>query len=590
MSTPLNGQTELALPEDIAEALQAIWNGASAGDVESETLEIKEDPTQIQQAASTSRNPRAKLIEKLIDEAVCLANGDSAMGHIVVGISDKVGGPEGFTGTDLETHDIERKIFNGTQQGLRVEASAFLYHDTRLVLIRVPEALTLYTRTQGQAKRRRGTDCAPMSEAERQAVLQERINPDFSNGSSTADVTDIEASVLDEARRLLRAKRGRADRSDYAPSEKLALLRDLGLVSKDGTLKRAAEILMLPPKSPEVTVRHLWHSVIGEDPKVTEISDPLLIALPRLIRLIGERASQEIGRVQFSDGQETEVQRFPSQAIDEAVTNAFIHRDWAVSRPVVIDQTPNTLKIWSPGPLPPGVDKNHLLTTQSVPRNSRLMAAMRALGLAEESSRGFDRMWTAMISSGRNIPEVNTTDTFVEVILSAGKPNTEFIKALHELEKTPKGKVMRSVFSLIVFRHLWDSPRITKNQVERLSQISSVETLDLMGTLQEAEIVERLKNSDEWVLGSAAPHHPSTAGDTHFGRHKTTALPAEEWIKTQLRSNKPVYAASAAETLGIERSEVTAMLRELRKQGVTHIDPDGPQRGPNTRWIKSTEK
>ncbi|MDK8796268.1 AAA family ATPase, partial [Corynebacterium sp. MSK041] len=77
----------------------------------------------------------------------------------------------------------------------------------------------------------------------------------------------------------------------------------------------------------------------------------LLTALPRLRRLIRERASQEIERVQFDDGQETAIPRFPAQAIDEAVTNAFIHRDWQISRPVVVDQTPRALKIWSPGPL-----------------------------------------------------------------------------------------------------------------------------------------------------------------------------------------------------------------------------------------------
>ncbi|OFO11450.1 AAA family ATPase [Corynebacterium sp. HMSC22B11] len=588
MESPMIDDATPWLPEDVAEALEAIWNGDSAGNVESETLEIKEDPARVQYAPSKADKHRAQLVEKLIDEAVCLANGESAMGHIIVGISDKLTGPEAFTGTDLDTLTIERKILHGTQQQLRVEASELEYHGSRLVVIRIPEALTMYTRTQGQAKRRRGTSCEPLLEAERQALVRERANPDYSNGSSRLQVQDIELPVLEEARRLLRGKRSREDGSDYVPKGANGLLRELGLVGHDGSLKRAAEILMLPPDKPALTVQYFWRPIVGADPEVSEISEPLLTALPRLRRLIRERASQEIERVQFDDGQETAIPRFPAQAIDEAVTNAFIHRDWQISRPVVVDQTPRTLKIWSPGPLPPGVDRDHLLTTQSVPRNSRLMAVMRGLGLAEESSRGFDRMWSAMIGTGREVPEVRAEETFVEVILSAGKPDVGFIKMLHELEKLPDGEAVRSVGTLIVLKQLWSAPRITKNQVERLAQISSMEAAELMESLQDIGVVARLQGADEWVLGRAVQQGTASSGGAQPQFASAATMPTEEWLEEQLRTGT-VRAAEAAEILGIERSEVTKILRKLRERGVARIDPAGPQRGSNTRWIGASE-
>ncbi|MDY5784670.1 RNA-binding domain-containing protein [Corynebacterium sp.] len=570
------------LPADVADALHAIWQGATADSVESETLEIKEDPAHLNHGEGIGGNAQAKLVEKLIDEAICLANGDSAMGHIVVGISDKTGGPSGFTGTDLDTDFIERKIFGGTRPNLRVEASDVNYRGIRLLVIRIPEALSLYTRTLGQARKRRGSECTPLSEEERRAIAQERANPDYSNGASASSVDDIEIAVIGETRRLLRTKRNLVDGSDYVPSTTVGLLRELGLLSRDETtLKRAADILLLPVDRPEVMVRHLWRPMVGADPQVTEIRDPLIVALPRLRRLIEERASQEIERVQFSDGQEEAIPRFPAQAIDEAVTNAFIHRDWQLSRPVVVDQSPSTLKIWSPGPLPPGVDKDHLLTTQSVPRNSRLMAAMRGLGLAEESSRGFDRMWSAMISSGREIPVVRTEDSFVEVVLSAGTPDTEFVTMLHELSKSSSSYVLESVDTLIVLKHLWDAPRVTSAQVEKLTQTSSVETAELMVALQEAGVVKRLPNSSEWVLGPAVD---ARAGKSRSG--SDAVLPAKEVLRRKFASGESVYAAEAAEVLGISRSEVTAILRSLRNDGVAQIDPEGPQRGPRTRWIK----
>jgi len=503
------------------------------------------------------------------------------MGYIVVGIRDEPGGPDSFTGTDLDAASIERSIFNKTRPNLRVEASAVDFRGTRLVVIRIPEALSLYTRSQGQAKRRRGKNCEPLSEQERRAISLERANPDYSNGISLSTIDDLELAVVEEARRLVKAKRSRTDGSSYAPSSTVGLLRELGLVRPDGrSLKRAAEILFLPAERSALTVQHLWRPIVGADPQVTEISQPLILALPQLRRVIEERASQEIERVQFDDGQELAIPRFPAQAIDEAVTNAFIHRDWQLGRHVVVDQSPRTLKIWSPGPLPPGVDKDHLLTTQSVPRNSRLMAAMRGLGLAEESSRGFDRMWSAMIGSGRGIPVVRAEETFVEVILSAGKPDVGFITMLHELERAGLSAVLSSVDTLIVLKHLWDAPRISRKQVERLTQVSALEATELMETLQEYGIVKRLGDSDEWVAGKALAEFVVAPGNGG-----PVDMLAVDWLKDKLAMGEAIYAAEAAEKLGMERSLVTEMLRKLRQDGVAQIDPSGPQRGPRTRWI-----
>lgn len=249
--------------------------------------------------------------------------------------------------------------------------------------------------------KRDGTNCRAMSEEERRLIRRIREDDDYSNRISSYPVEDLSHEVLTELRRLLRSHRQRRGIDAATPTGTQALLREVGLLSDDGSLKRAGEILLTPASTIQVTIRHLWRALPGADPKATEFSAPLLEALPALRRLILERADQEMVRVQFDSGQESAIPRFPAQAIDEAITNAIIHRDWRTEKPVVIDQSPRILKVWSPGPLVPGVDENRLLTTQSVPRNGRLMASMRSIGLAEESSRGFDRMWLAMLNAGR---------------------------------------------------------------------------------------------------------------------------------------------------------------------------------------------
>lgn len=105
--------TATQLPHHIIESLDAIWDGQTADSQESSVLEFKEDPASVVAAKpgtkKISGNPRANLIEKLTDEAICLANGDAATGHIIVGVKDKTPGSQAFTGTDFDPIDIKQK-------------------------------------------------------------------------------------------------------------------------------------------------------------------------------------------------------------------------------------------------------------------------------------------------------------------------------------------------------------------------------------------------------------------------------------------------------------------------------------------------
>lgn len=561
-------------------ALRAIWEGAMPDSLESEILEFKEDP--IHNASGNPKKARAQLLEKLIDESVCLANGDAAGGYIVVGLADRKSGPAAFTGTDYEPDDVERKIFNGTRPNLRVEAFNVDFNDIQLLIIRIPEALSLYTRTKGQASKRIGSSCEVLSEEQREAIRIARANPDYSNRLSEADVSDIRLDVIQEVRRLLKGKREKSGIDGAVPETTTGLLREVGLLSNQGRLYKAAEILLAEPPAGTVCIRHLWRALPGSEPVVTEFDQPLIVALPMLMRLIGENSNREVERVQLPRGQEIPVPRFPSSAVDEVITNAAIHREWRTARPIIIDQSPRLLKVWSPGSLPIGVSPTRLLTTQSIPRNNRLMAAMRILGLAEESSRGFDRMWASMISTGRAAPEVNASDDHVEVILAASQPDVGFILALHRIEETYGEKIARNVNVLILLWHLWEAPLVTEKQVAHLTQAPLLEVRELMGSLCDIGILELVRDAPEWVLSSQARQIMGKNGPGDLA-----VVTVEEWIDAQIRDGKSLRSSEIADVFGISRKEATEHLRRLRTLGRIKIDPAGPQRGPTTSWIRA---
>lgn len=165
---------------------------------ESATLDFKEDPAQA--PGGNGRNSDAKLVDFLLDERVCLANGDAGEAHIMLGVVDKVPDPAAYTGTERDPEWLANKVFNGTKPTLRVEVGAIHLKGTRLVWIRIPAALTVYERTKGQASHRVGTACVPLPDAERRALTAARANPDFTAAPSELSIAELDPIAVTEGR------------------------------------------------------------------------------------------------------------------------------------------------------------------------------------------------------------------------------------------------------------------------------------------------------------------------------------------------------------------------------------------------------
>lgn len=126
----------------------------------------------------------------------------------------------------------------------------------------------------------------------------------------------------------------------------------------------------------------------------------MVLLLPHALEFIRSTIDPEVGHIALAGGQEIALPDFSPIAADEAVTNALVHRDYSRPERVVIDHSPNALRVWSPGGLPFGVTEDRLLSTVSTPRNITLMAAMQQLGLAERASRGISATASRSPSQG----------------------------------------------------------------------------------------------------------------------------------------------------------------------------------------------
>ena len=564
--------------EIVDEALSAIEAGEDADSWESHVLDFKEDPA----VQPRSKNPDAALVEFLVDETICFSNADGGVAYIVLGVNDKKAGPPAFTGTDRPCDWLVEKIYSKTQPHIQVEALEIQRCGARLVVLRIPRGMALYQRPKGQASKRVGKSCVPLGEDERRSIHLSRSNPDLSAGKSRRGPEDLDPNAVERAKVLLANRKRALGDASPVPQTGLELCSDLGLIRSDGSLTFAAEILFMQPLHKRTVVRHLLRDVPSGEPKVTEISAPLITASERVRSLISANTSQEIARVQLPNGQEFPIPAFPAAAVDEVVSNALAHRDWGAATAIVVDQSPTSLAVWSPGGLPVGVTEERILTTQSIPRNPVLMAALRQLSLAEESSRGFDRMWVSMLSSGRQTPNLNAGGPFVEVTIPSASVDSAFIKALNLLHAEFREPIFDSVNGLLVTRHLADNQILMTSTAARLMQVSEAQAQETLAWYANRGLLEQLRDAPEWILSARA----RTAFD---GKESSvvSAVTTEDWIITQLREGQSLNAREVANELGVERESVSLLLRHLRDLGKAKIASDSKKRGPNVRWVST---
>jgi ATP-dependent DNA helicase RecG len=496
---------------EVKVALRAIASGSRAADVESQTLEFKEEITR-------SVDDTTKMV---VEATLCLAN--SGGGAVVVGVSDKATGADAFVGTTLEIDRLRRRIWDLTKPALVVDIEEERSTGKRLLVVYVPQCFDIHSDTQGRAPQRIGRDCVPMDPTQQLRLREERLGFDWSAQQTDLSVQDASREALASARALLRAQVS-GDRRRLAASSDDDLLRALGVVTEKGSLSRAGELLFCEAPSgarPAILYQHRL-TPGGEPRAVQRVATPLVLAFARTMDLVQVRSN--IAPVTLPDGQQLQLEDFPELAVREALANAVIHRDYHLGEPVHVDHSPELFVVTSPGPLVSGVTPENILTHPSKPRNPALAQAVRVLGLAEEVGRGVDRMYREMIRSGRDLPRIETTHENVRVVLVGGAPNTSIARFVAQLPEEERD----DTDTLLVLFRLCATQTIRASEIAILLQKSASEaetvlrrlSTDSVGVIEptresarRSQPNYRLRAAAVRSLGTAIPYRRRTLDD-----------------------------------------------------------------------------
>lgn len=494
--------------DDVEAALERILAGARPSEVESYTLDFK------QEARSVSETDKL-----LRDAAVCFANADG--GTVVVGIDDDVGGPAAFIGTSIDAQGTQRRIYELTTPSILVRCEELAFHGVRLLLVSVPQSFEIHADPQGRARRRVGTDCLPMSPQDQALLREERRGVDWSGEVSGEVVDDINQDAMKAARRRLR--QGGGPTAALADLSDIELLRGLGVVDERDRLLRAGAALLCDRRdsSPWVVYQHRT-TPGGEATVVERLTGPLVLVLDELISLAWAR--RHVTPLNLPDGTQLEVADFPEPAIREAVANALLHREFRLSGPVTVEHSPTVFVVESPGPLVAGVTERNILTHPSKPRNRVLFQAARKLRVAEETGRGVDRMYRELLRSGHDSPSITQSVDATRVAFVGGAPRTQVVRFVEQLPEPER----EDVDTLLVLFTMLTERTVSAADLTTVVQKTEPEAEAVLRRLATGDhaIVEptresaRLRRSEYRLravvlgaLGSAVAYHRRTVDD-----------------------------------------------------------------------------
>ncbi|GAA1740466.1 ATP-binding protein [Microbacterium paludicola] len=399
---------------DVLAAIDRIAAGARAADIETSTIDFKEHG-----------RSRDDLLKTAARAAACFANASG--GAVVVGVADKVAGPEAFTGTDLDPDATRLRIHQLTEPPLLVDVERSETAHGPVVVINVPRSLQVHSADGKVPTERVGMSCEPMTADRIAVVLDERRGLDWSAENSGIPTSAADAVALSNARSLL-AQLPDATRRAFSTATDIALLRALGVVTSEQTLTRGGALLFTAGETPAERIAYTHRRTPSGAITVNEIlGGPLLTAILRTFEYVEARNDRT--PVSLRGGQQLHIADLPEGALREAIVNAAMHREYrSGSGRISVEHTQTQLAVTSPGGLVSGVRIDNVLTTSSRPRNSNLAGALRFLGLAETAGTGVDRMYAEMARVGHQPPIYTADPDHVRVALMGGAPNTALTK------------------------------------------------------------------------------------------------------------------------------------------------------------------
>ncbi len=417
-------------------------------------IEFKEAKRDYPFAGGSHNDPKDRR-HCVLGYIVALANEKG--GRLVLGMADKT--PHEVVGSDFAQGKVGQLVDEIYKRlSVRVQTLELYKDEKRVLILTIPSRpVGRMLKFEGVPLMRTGESLREMSDAEIFKILSEQ-EPDFSEkiceGLTIEDLD--ESAILAMKEKYAHRQNNPAFRT--IPTSQVLI--DLGLLI-NGKLNYAALILLgkesaikrILPQNTIIVEYRLNHSMIPYTAR-RSFQQPLFLAVDSIWEYINQPASNPLQHYRIGPAI-YDIQAFNEEAIREAILNAICHRSMQIKSDVVIKQYPDQLTITNAGGFPLGVDKNNILTINSIPRNKLMTDILEKTGWVERSGQGVDKMFYLSLMDGKELPSYAGTDDY-QVMLTF-KAEIKDPELLHffrqEQDKRPESNKL-NVFDLLTMYYI----------------------------------------------------------------------------------------------------------------------------------------
>lgn len=514
--------------------------------------------------------------KRLRRAVVCLAN--SKGGYLILGVNETTGKVDGCP--SIDPMELSNMVYEGTKPGILVEFERHTTKDGVIVYhARVPKSPRIHATSDGARYHRVGKKCMPLYPDEEYRLLMARGTLDITNQPvERIGVDDIRDGMTEGIARM-RSERQEAlgisvSREDADPME---VLGSIGALAEDDhgemRLSIAGAILAVEGHKviPIIPGRKLIYVMMEGDSEYKERKEwdgAAMIAVEEVMEAIKRNtkvATLRIGVVQ------REIPEFPPNAVREVIVNAVAHRDYLVNAPIIVRQYPDRMEVTSPGAFVGGITADNILHHNPTHRNPALVRIMHQLGLVEEIGIGVDRVYEALLRSGKEPPVFESRDEQVTCTIPNGSLDQAFVRFIEE--QSGKGDGM-SLDELIVIHHVKRHQSIDRATASRIIQRPEVAATSILSRLVDRNILKRYgtRGGSYYSLSDRTARKLGT--EMRDMRHPVIDdLRSHSLIMEAARSMGSITNSDVRELLGVSRYKALRFLDtlvdkgELRREG-----------------------
>jgi len=477
-------------------SIQWFYNLLAKG--ECEILDFKEQLEDTVVFGKALKNFAPKY-DELAKDVVAFANKKG--GFLFIGIEDKTKevNPE-FDFNDTKVFELIRQIQDRTVPSITLKPHRLKVENKELLVLEVPFTPQLHRTSKSEYLIRSNDGNRPIEtyematvQAEKGLIVYDQKTWDL---PFTSKETDKQGNPIpgwqDIARTrdlFLRIQREKPQ-SPYLKNNSPEFTETLGLIKEENSkpLPTTTGILFIGNQKAlkELPYNQIKYIRYYEDGTYTpfEYSGNLIdIADACFQQLKSETKVKEFHFGLFREY----IEDYPEVVLRELLINAIAHRDYSRQQIIEIRKYPNYLEFESPGHFPQGINETNFLRKTN-PRNPGIMDVLREINYAEKAGSGFDKIFTALLSKGKKLPQPIQTENSILLRVDADM----YSEKLAELSLLYKQTTKRDIDleKLIVLNHIFTGQKLTFQQLEQLPFVNNYQLRKILGELQEIEFIE----------------------------------------------------------------------------------------------------